>query len=92
MNGVPKEIQINQAQIAEALSDPVNAIIEAIKNALETTPPELGGDIVENGIMMTGGGALLANLDAVIRRETGLAGHDRGRSALLRGAWDRHGA
>ena len=72
VDGVPKEIEISQANIAEALNDPVYAIIEAIKVALEATPPELGGDIVERGIMMTGGGALLTNLDAAIRNETGL--------------------
>ncbi|MEO1329263.1 MAG: rod shape-determining protein [Pseudomonadota bacterium] len=72
VNGVPKEIEISQAQIAEALRDPVFQIVEALKLALESTPPELGGDIVERGIIMTGGGALLTNLDAVIRRETGL--------------------
>ncbi len=72
VNGVPKEIEVTQAQIAEALRDPVSQIVDAIKIALETTPPELGGDIVERGIILTGGGALLTNLDAVIRRETGL--------------------
>ncbi|MBX2856430.1 MAG: rod shape-determining protein [Rhodobacteraceae bacterium] len=69
---VPKEIEINQAHIAEALAEPVAAIIQAVRNALETTPPELGADIVENGIMMTGGGALLSHLDAAIRLQTGL--------------------
>ncbi len=72
VDGVPKEIEITQAHIADALHDPVYAIIEAIKVALEATPPELGGDIVERGIMMTGGGALLSNLDMAIRKETGL--------------------
>ena len=72
VDGVPKEIEISQAHIADALNDPVHAIIDAIKVALEATPPELGGDIVERGIMMTGGGALLSNLDVAIRQETGL--------------------
>ncbi|MEL6317435.1 MAG: rod shape-determining protein [Pseudomonadota bacterium] len=72
VDGVPKEIEITQANLAEALSDPVFAIIDSIKVALEATPPELGADIVEKGIMMTGGGALLTDLDAAIRRETGL--------------------
>ncbi|MFP3943410.1 MAG: rod shape-determining protein [Alphaproteobacteria bacterium] len=72
MNGVPKEIKISQRQIAEALSEPVGAIIEAVKVALEATPPELAADIVDKGIVLTGGGALLANLDQVLRDETGL--------------------
>lgn len=72
MNGVPKEIEINQEQIAEALSEPVREIVEAVKVALEATPPELAADIVDKGIMLTGGGALLGNLDACLRQETGL--------------------
>ncbi len=77
MNGVPKEITISQRQVAEALAEPVGAIVEAVKVALEATPPELAADIVDKGIMLTGGGALLANLDQVLRDETGLAGLDR---------------
>jgi len=72
MNGVPKEITINQSQIAEALAEPVGQIVEAVKVALEATPPELASDIVDKGIMLTGGGALLSELDAVLRHETGL--------------------
>ncbi len=72
MNGVPKEINITQQQIAEALAEPVGAIVEAVKVALEATPPELAADIVDKGIVLTGGGALLANLDQVLRDETGL--------------------
>ncbi len=72
MNGVPKEIEVNQAQIAEALSEPVSAIIEGVKVALEQTAPELAADIVDRGIVMTGGGALLQDLDKVIRKATGL--------------------
>ena len=72
VNGVPKEIEINQAQICEALAEPVGQIIEATKTALEQTPPELAADIVERGIMMTGGGSLLGNLDKVLRRATSL--------------------
>ena len=56
MNGVPKEIVISQRQIAEALAEPVNAIIEAVKVALEHTAPELSADIVDKGIVLTGGG------------------------------------
>ena len=72
MNGVPKEIAIGQRQIAESLGEPVGAIVEAVKVALEATPPELAADIVDKGIVLTGGGALLANLDQVLRDETGL--------------------
>ena len=72
VNGVPKEIEINQAQICEALAEPVGQIIEATKTALEQTPPELAADIVERGIVLTGGGALLGELDATIREATGL--------------------
>src|ERR1041385_1860913 len=72
LNGVPKEITITQRQIAEALTEPVSAIVEAVKVALEATPPELAADIVDKGIVLTGGGSLLANLDQVLRDETGL--------------------
>ncbi len=72
MNGVPKELLISQRQIAESLSEPVGAIIEAVKVALEHTAPELAADIVDKGIIMTGGGALLGNLDLVLRNATEL--------------------
>ena len=72
LNGVPKEISLSQAQIADALQEPVSQIIEAVKVALEATPPELAADIVDKGIVLTGGGALLTNLDQLLRVETGL--------------------
>jgi rod shape-determining protein MreB len=72
MNGVPREIMITQRQIAEALAEPVGAIVEAVKVALEHTAPELAADIVDKGIVLTGGGALLGNLDFVLRHATGL--------------------
>jgi rod shape-determining protein MreB len=72
MNGVPKEIIITQRQISEALAEPVGAIIDAVKVALENTAPELAADIVDKGIVLTGGGALLGNLDYVLRHATGL--------------------
>ena len=72
VNGVPKEIQINQGQIAEALSEPVGTIVEGVRIALENTAPELAADIVDQGIVLTGGGALLKGLDEVLRDETGL--------------------
>jgi len=72
MNGVPKELVVSQRQIAEALAEPVSAIIEGVKMALEHTAPELAADIVDKGVVMTGGGALLGNLDFVLRHATGL--------------------
>ena len=72
MNGVPKELVIDQAQIADSLAEPVSQIVEAVKVALEQTPPELAADIVDKGIVLTGGGALLGNLDFVLRHSTGL--------------------
>ncbi len=71
-NGVPREVTISQREIAESLAEPVGAIVEAVKVALEATPPELAADIVDKGIVLTGGGALLKNLDKVLREETGL--------------------
>ena len=72
MNGVPKEIVISERQIAESLAEPVGSIIEAVKVALEHTAPELAADIVDKGIVLAGGGALLGNLDLVLRHATGL--------------------
>jgi len=73
MNGVPKELILSEAQIAEALSEPVGQIIEAVKTALEHTAPELAADIVDKGIVLAGGCALLGNLDQVLRHATGLS-------------------
>ncbi len=73
MNGVPKEIMITERQISESLAEPVGQIVEAVKVALEHTPPELAADIVDKGIVLTGGGALLSNLDFILRHATGLA-------------------
>ena len=72
MNGVPKELVMSERQIAESLAEPVGAIIEAVKVALEHTAPELAADIVDKGIVLTGGGALLGNIDFVLRHSTGL--------------------
>ena len=72
VNGVPKEISINQGQIAEALSEPIGTILEGVRIALENTAPELAADIVDQGIVLTGGGALMAGLDEYLRDETGL--------------------
>lgn len=72
LNGVPKEITLSEYQIAESLVEPVGQIIEAVKVALECTPPELSSDIVDKGIVLTGGGAMLRNLDLVLSNATGL--------------------
>jgi len=72
VNGVPKEISINQGQIAEALSEPIGTIVEGVRIALENTAPELAADIVDQGIVLTGGGALMQGLDEHLRDETGL--------------------
>lgn len=72
MRGIPKEIVVSERQIAEALAEPVAQIVEAVKVALEHTAPELSSDIVDKGIMMTGGGSLLTHLDGVLRDATGL--------------------
>ena len=72
VNGVPKEITITQANIAEALAEPIGAIVEGVRIALENTAPELAADIVDQGIVLTGGGALIHGLDEFLREETGL--------------------
>ena len=72
LHGVPKELIISERQIAESLAEPVSQIIEAVKSALEHTAPELAADIVDKGIVLTGGGALLTNMDYVLRYATGL--------------------
>ena len=72
VNGVPKELTLNQAQISEALTAPVSQIVEAVKVALEKTPPELAADIVDKGIVLTGGGALLSKMDFILQQATGL--------------------
>jgi rod shape-determining protein MreB len=71
-SGVPKEIELNQTQVAEALSEPIQHIVDAVKAALEETPPELSADLVDMGIVLTGGGALLEKMDEAIRDATGL--------------------
>ena len=70
--GVPRSFTISSNEILEALTDPLNQMVSAVKNALEQTPPELGADIAERGMMLTGGGALLRDLDRLLAEETGL--------------------
>jgi len=72
VQGVPKTLEIKSEEIREALAEPINAIVEAVKMALEKTPPELSADIVDKGIVLVGGGSMLANLDVLLREVTGL--------------------
>jgi rod shape-determining protein MreB len=72
IEGIPKTLTVTDAEIREALQEPVSIIVNAVRVALERTPPELCADIVDRGIVMTGGGSLLRNLDRLLREETGL--------------------
>ncbi|MBL4759858.1 MAG: rod shape-determining protein [Mariprofundaceae bacterium] len=72
INGVPKNLLLDDSEILEALTESVNAIVDGVKVCLERTPPELAADIVDKGIVLTGGGALLVGLDQLLREETGL--------------------
>jgi len=73
--GVPGEIQLTQAQVAEALSEPVGQIVEVVRKALEHTQPEIAADVIDQGIMMTGGGSLLRGIGTLIQEATGLPVH-----------------
>ncbi|WP_279230349.1 rod shape-determining protein [Thermohalobacter berrensis] len=75
VSGLPKTIEITSTEIVEALKEPVTSIIDAIKYTLEKTPPELAADIMEQGIMLTGGGGLLEGLDRLVKKETGMPVH-----------------
>ena len=88
IRGIPTIVEINSEEVRESIMEPVNIIIATIKNVLENAPPELAGDIVERGIVLTGGGALLTNLDLLIKEETGLpiAVADDPLSVVVRGA------
>ena len=72
LTGLPKTITITSDEIQKALHDPIHEIIDTIKQTLESTPPELAADVMETGIMLTGGGALLSGLDRLIAEETGM--------------------
>ena len=72
MDGIPKTITINSGEIAIAIMDSVNTIVDNVKSALEQCPPELAADIIDTGIVLTGGGSLLRNLDLRIRQEIGV--------------------
>ncbi|MDD4355794.1 MAG: rod shape-determining protein [Smithellaceae bacterium] len=88
ISGIPKTIETNSEEIREAIIEPVTLIVDAVKDALENAPPELAGDIVDRGIVLTGGGALLKNIDVLVREETGLpiTIADDPLSAVARGA------
>jgi len=72
ISGIPKTLVIDDAEVREALAEPISAIVNAIKVALENTPPELSGDIIDRGIVLTGGGSLLRGMDIRLREETNL--------------------
>jgi len=72
VSGIPKTMEVGSDEIRDAMSEPVNTIVEAVRIALERTPPELAADIVDKGIVLAGGGAYLKNLDILLREETGL--------------------
>jgi rod shape-determining protein MreB len=72
ISGIPRVVEINSEEIREAITEPISVIVDAIKDALENAPPELAGDIVDRGVVLTGGGALLRNIDVLLREETGL--------------------
>ena len=86
--GIPRSFKITSTEILEALNDPLNSIVSAVKNGLEQTPPELGGDIAERGIVLTGGGALLRDLDRLLIEETRLpvAVSDNPLTCVVRGS------
>ena len=75
VTGLPKTLEITSTEVREALAEPVRAIVDAVKSTLERTPPELAADVMDRGIMMTGGGSLLKGLDKLISEETGMPVH-----------------
>ena len=72
VSGIPKTVRISSAEVREAIQEPIAAVVDAVRQALERTPPELASDIVDRGIVMTGGGALLRGLDSLLRENTNL--------------------
>jgi rod shape-determining protein MreB len=75
LSGLPRTVMIKAPEIRESMSEPLSVIVEAVKRSLETTPPELAADIIDRGIMLAGGGALLKGLDILISHETGIVTH-----------------
>ena len=75
ISGLPRKTTITSSEIREAIQDPINSIVEAVKTTLESTPPELSADIYDRGIVLAGGGALLEGLDLLLNRETSMPVH-----------------
>lgn len=92
VSGLPLTVTIKANEVQEALADPVSNIVAAAKSVLERTPPELSADIIDRGVILTGGGALLNGLDELLAEEPARTGADRGRSDALRSEGDRHHA
>jgi rod shape-determining protein MreB and related proteins len=98
VTGIPKSVRVDSEEIRDAIAEPVHAIVAAVRRALEVTPPELSSDIIDAGIVMTGGGAQLRGLDRLLERETGLPIHldEEPLTCVVRGAaralaeWDRY--
>ena len=92
-NGLPEDITITAEEIRNALADPLMIIVEAVKNTLEKTPPELSADIIDHGIMLTGGGAMLRGLDRLIMQQTGMPVHvaDRPLDCVVEGTGKKLG-
>jgi len=75
LSGLPRTVTVKSGEIRESMAEPLSVIIEAVKRTLERTPPELAADIIDRGIMLAGGGALLMGLDTLISHETGIVVH-----------------
>src|SRR3979409_1369879 len=75
VSGIPKTVRVHSSEIREAIQEPIQQVVDAVRRALEITPPELASDIVDRGIIMTGGGALIRGLDLLLQQETGLPIH-----------------
>ena len=74
-DGLPKDITVTAEEVRDALAEPLMTVVEAIKSTLEKTPPELSADIIDSGIMLTGGGALLRGIDMLVMQQTGMPVH-----------------
>lgn len=75
VSGIPKTVRVHSQEIRECIQEPIQQVVDAVRRALEITPPELASDIVDRGIVMTGGGALIRNLDQLLQHETSLPIH-----------------
>jgi rod shape-determining protein MreB len=78
VSGLPRSVVVSSAEVRKALEEPLHAIVDAVRATLDSTPPELAGDIMDRGIVLTGGGALLRGLDERLRHETGMPVHVAG--------------